>query len=45
MTREEKIEFEVFKADWLGTTMHCYAAMSFVNEAGVALAKAQEAGK
>ncbi len=25
------------KADWIGTVAHCYAAMSFVNEARAAL--------
>lgn len=27
------------KADWLGATMHCYAAMSFLNNARKALAE------
>lgn len=31
------------KADWLGTTAHCYAAMSFVNGARKALAAAKSA--
>jgi len=29
------------KSDWLGATMHCYAAMNFVAEARAAISKAE----